>query len=132
MGEKTIQYDYLLKALGIESIRELEDLIIEGTNNAVLQGKLDQKSKHFEVDYAMGRDIRKSDIGQISATLQQWCDNCDAMLGCIEKQVARANSMKQSHTEHKNGIEKQVQEIREQLKAKQQLTDAPEDPDSRM
>ena len=57
--EKTIQYDYLLKALGIESIRELEDLIIDGTNNSVLQGKLDQKSKHFEVDYAMGRDIRK-------------------------------------------------------------------------
>lgn len=63
--EKTIQYAYLQKALGIESIRELEDLIIEGTNNAVLQGKLDQKSKHFEVDYAMGRDIRK--VG--SATL---------------------------------------------------------------
>ena len=57
--EKTIKYDDLQKALGIENIRELEDLIIEGTNNAVLQGKLDQKSKHFEVDYAMGRDIRK-------------------------------------------------------------------------
>ena len=57
--EKTIQYDHMLNVLGLNSIRELEDLIIEGTNNAVLQGKLDQKSKHFEVDYAMGRDIRK-------------------------------------------------------------------------
>ena len=57
--EKTIHYDHMQKVLGIDSIRELEDLIIEGTNNAVLKGKLDQKSKHFEVDYAMGRDIRK-------------------------------------------------------------------------
>lgn len=57
--EKTIKYDQMQQVLGIESIRELEDLIIEGTNNAVLKGKLDQKSKHFEVDYAMGRDIRK-------------------------------------------------------------------------
>ena len=40
-------------------MRELEDLIIEGTNNNVLRGKLDQKSSHFEVDYAMGRDIKK-------------------------------------------------------------------------
>ncbi len=57
--EKTIQYDQLKTALGIESIRELEDLIIEGTSNDVIRGKLDQKSSHFEVDYAMGRDIRK-------------------------------------------------------------------------
>lgn len=57
--EKTIKYDHMQQVLGIESIRQLEDLIIEGTNNSVLKGKLDQKSKHFEVDYAMGRDIRK-------------------------------------------------------------------------
>jgi COP9 signalosome complex subunit 7 len=43
----------------VTTIRELEDLIIEGTNNNVLRGKLDQKSSHFEVDYAMGRDIKK-------------------------------------------------------------------------
>ena len=40
--------------------------------------------------------------------------------------------MKEAHVEHKNTIEKQVGEIREQLKAKQQLSDTPEDPDSRM
>jgi len=130
--DKTIKYEQMQRVLGIESIRELEDLIIEGANDSVLKGKLDQKSKHFEVDYAMGRDIRKSDIGHVSATLQEWCDNCDAMLSCIEKQVARANSMKEAHVEHKNTIEKQVGEIREQLKAKQQLSETPEDPDSRM
>jgi COP9 signalosome complex subunit 7 len=106
--EKTIKYEELQTALGIQSIRELEDLIIEGANNSVLKGKLDQKSKHFEVDYAMGRDIRKSDIGQITETLQQWCENCDAMLTCIETQVVRANSMKENHLEHKNDIEKKV------------------------
>jgi len=130
--EKTIKYEHMQRVLGIDSIRELEDLIIEGTNNSVLKGKLDQKSKHFEVDYAMGRDIRKEDIGNISSTLQEWCDNCDAMLVCIEKQVARANSMKEANVEHKNNIDKQVGDIREQLKAKQQLSDTPEDPDSRM
>ena len=43
----------------MDGIRELEDLIIEGTNCNVMRGKLDQKSSHFEVDWAMGRDIRK-------------------------------------------------------------------------
>lgn len=74
----------------------------------------------------------QSDIGQIISTLQDWCDNCDVMLGCIEKEVTRANNMKEKHVEHKNNIEKQVGEIRDQLKAKQQLIDAPDDPESRM
>ena len=38
------------------------------------------------------------------------------MLACIEKQVARANSMKEANVEHKNNIDKQVGDIREQLK----------------
>ena len=43
----------------VSSVRELEDLIIEGTNSNVIKGKLDQKASHFEVDFAMGRDVRK-------------------------------------------------------------------------
>lgn len=74
----------------------------------------------------------QSDIGQIISTLQDWCDNCDAMLDCIEKEVTRANNMKEKHVEHKQNIDKQVSEIRDQLKAKQQLIDAPDDPESRM
>ena len=54
------------------------------------------------------------------------------MLACIDEQVVRANSMKEKYVEHKKEIDKQVQETREQLKVKQQLTDAHEDPDSRM
>ena len=44
--------------LGISTVRELEDLVIEGISAGVVQGKLDQKSSHFEVDYVIGRDIR--------------------------------------------------------------------------
>ena len=56
---KLIKYSDQQKELRLEGIRELEDLIIEGTNCNVMRGKLDQKSSHFEVDWAMGRDIRK-------------------------------------------------------------------------
>ena len=56
---KLIKYTDLQQELRVESVRELEDLIIEGTNCNVMQGKLDQKSSHFEVDWAMGRDIKK-------------------------------------------------------------------------
>ena len=50
-------------------------------------GKLDQKNSHFEVDFVIGRDIRKIDIGNIVGVLSSWCENCDSTLSTIETQV---------------------------------------------
>ena len=57
-NSKQLSYKDLKEALALESVRELEDLIIEGANFSVIQGKLDQKSLHFEVDFVMARDIQ--------------------------------------------------------------------------
>ena len=53
-----LAYSLLMAELGLSTVRELEDLVIEGISAGVVQGKLDQKSSHFEVDYVIGRDIR--------------------------------------------------------------------------
>ena len=53
----------------------------------MFQGKLDQKNCHFEVDFVIGRDIRKIDIGNIVGVLSAWCENCDTTLSTIENQV---------------------------------------------
>ena len=55
---KVLAYTLLMQELHIDNVRELEDLVIEGISAGVVQGKLDQKSSHFEVDYVIGRDIR--------------------------------------------------------------------------
>ena len=55
---KVLAYSLLMAELAINTVRELEDLVIEGISAGVVQGKLDQKSSHFEVDYVIGRDIR--------------------------------------------------------------------------
>ena len=55
---KLLSYSLLMQELQIDNVRELEDLVIEGISAGVVQGKLDQKSSHFEVDYVIGRDIR--------------------------------------------------------------------------
>jgi len=130
---KTIKYSDLQAELRIDSVRELEDLIIEGSNENVLRGKLDQRSSQFEVDFAMARDIQRSDIVNIKDTLQSWCESCDGMLSCLEQQVNKANTLKQNHTAHKKMIEAKIKDIRHNLKNQQQMSavmDGHEDPDS--
>uniref|UniRef100_A0A2K6N464 COP9 signalosome subunit 7B n=1 Tax=Rhinopithecus bieti TaxID=61621 RepID=A0A2K6N464_RHIBE len=103
---KCIPYSVLLKDLEMRNLRELEDLIIEAVYTDIIQGKLDQRNQLLEVDFCIGRDIRKKDINNIVKTLHEWCDGCEAVLLGIEQQVLRANQYKENH----NRTQQQVEE----------------------
>ncbi|XP_040828227.1 COP9 signalosome complex subunit 7b isoform X3 [Ochotona curzoniae] len=105
---KCIPYSVLLKDLEMRNLRELEDLIIEAVYTDIIQGKLDQRNQLLEVDFCIGRDIRKKDINNIVKTLHEWCDGCEAVLLGIEQQVLRANQYKESHTRTQQQVEAEV------------------------
>lgn len=45
------------------------DLVLQG----LIQGKLDQKNRHFVVKYAVGRDTHHADIDSMIEKLTNWC-----------------------------------------------------------
>lgn len=71
---KHIPYVLLLKELGLNNVRELEDLIIDAVYNGVIVAKLDQRNQKLEVDRCMGRDVRSEEIPQILTTLTDFCN----------------------------------------------------------
>jgi len=62
----------LASFLDIKNIRELEDLVIEAIYLKIVSGKLDQKRKVFEVDFATSRDIRPGQLDAMIETLNNW------------------------------------------------------------
>lgn len=82
--------------------------IVYFVHTDIIHGKLDQKNKQLEVDYAIGRDIRAEDVKQISATLQEWCDSCESILHTIENQIVRANAAKAMRTKHNEDLDAEV------------------------
>uniref|UniRef100_A0A8C2NCZ0 PCI domain-containing protein n=1 Tax=Capra hircus TaxID=9925 RepID=A0A8C2NCZ0_CAPHI len=102
---KCIPYSVLLRDLEMRNLRELEDLIIEAVYTDIIQGKLDQRNQLLEVDFCIGRDIRKKDINNIVKTLHEWCDGCEAVLLGIEQQVLRANQYKENHSRTQQQVE---------------------------
>jgi len=127
---KLLPYNLLMSELEITTVRELEDLVIEGISAGVVLGKLDQKSSCFEVDFVIGRDIRKIDMGNIVSVLTAWCDNCDSMLTNIETQVDKVNKEKADNNSHKASLEQKINDVKQQIK--NQPTGEDGDPDSRM
>ncbi|XP_060007842.1 COP9 signalosome complex subunit 7b isoform X4 [Lagenorhynchus albirostris] len=115
--QECIPYSVLLKDLEMRNLRELEDLIIEAVYTDIIQGKLDQRNQLLEVDFCIGRDIRKKDINNIVKTLHEWCDGCEAVLLGIEQQVLRANQYKENHSRTQQQVEAEVTNIKKTLKA---------------
>ncbi|KFV59057.1 COP9 signalosome complex subunit 7a, partial [Gavia stellata] len=92
---KCIPYSVLLEQLQLKNVRQLEDLVIEAVYADVLRGSLDQRNQRLEVDYSIGRDIRREELSTITRTLQEWCQGCEVVLSGIEEQVSRANQHKE-------------------------------------
>ena len=120
---KCIPYSVLLQELDIKNVRDLEDLIIEAIYSDIIHGKLDQRNSQLELDYAIGRDTQPGDLAQISATLQAWCDACEAVLVCVESQIQKANADKNKSLKHKESIEQEVANIKKTLKTQTQDSD---------
>eukprot|EP00026_Physarum_polycephalum_P007940 Phypoly_transcript_08012.p1 GENE.Phypoly_transcript_08012~~Phypoly_transcript_08012.p1 ORF type:complete len:284 (+),score=33.51 Phypoly_transcript_08012:62-853(+) len=97
---KVIPYTVLLQQLSIPNVRELEDLIIECIYQGVIRGKLDQKQKQLEIDFAIGRDIRPGQLLQMMNVLAAWATRSDAVLDSITHKVAyTAQAHEQSRKE---------------------------------
>ncbi|ETL84409.1 hypothetical protein F441_16340 [Phytophthora nicotianae CJ01A1] len=90
---KNIPYDTLIQDLGVSTVREVEDILIDTIYSGLVQGKLDQKSRCFVVKYAVGRDTRHEDIDDMIQKLSNWkaqsaeiCEKINTILTLAEKQ----------------------------------------------
>jgi len=117
---KFIPYSLLLQELDIKNLRELEDLIIDAIYADIIHGKLDQKNKQLEVDFAIGRDITPETVNRVSEVLQDWCDGCESVLRSIEKQIQRANLHKEKKQKQKIQVEAEVENLKKVIKASSQ------------
>ena len=75
-SNKIIPYALLQKELNIDSVRALEDLIIETMYAGLITGKLNQEDSILRVQSFIGRDVRKSDINALIAKLEMFQQAC--------------------------------------------------------
>jgi COP9 signalosome complex subunit 7 len=114
---KVIPYETLLRELAIDSLRELEDLIIEATYADIIRGKLDQKNHRLEVEFAIGRDVRPEEIGGLAKVLRNWCDGCETVLGSIDQQIRQADQLKRDSLATKQKVQTEVENLKKAIAA---------------
>jgi COP9 signalosome complex subunit 7 len=118
IGEKNkrIAYTTLLKELEMESLREVEDLLIDVIYTKAIEGKMDQKNSWIEVESTIARDIKKDQLDSIATILTAWCENCDDVLSNIEQEIVVANSLKVDNVQKRQELEATIAKIRANVK----------------
>jgi COP9 signalosome complex subunit 7 len=79
----------LQEALDIHVLRDLEDLIIDAMYQDVVRGKLDQQQGMFEVEWAMGRDMKTEEIQGLLIALNNWSRMAGALLESMDKKIKK-------------------------------------------
>ena len=105
---RVLPYALLLEQLHIESVRELEDLIIDGIYAQVIQGKLDQLNSRLTIEYAIARDVNATALSRMEDVLEKWCDNCSALLHVLKHEAKLANEKKKKTIAEQDRYEKEM------------------------
>ncbi|GAM18602.1 hypothetical protein SAMD00019534_017770 [Acytostelium subglobosum LB1] len=113
---KVIPYAILQEQLGIQSLRELEDLIIESIYQNVIKGKLDQKNKHLEIEFAIGRDVSIGQIDNVIATLDNWIGTSDTLLNNITSLMEHADKVHHKNRVDRDELASRIEVAKSQIK----------------
>jgi len=92
---KVLSYEILMQQLHLNSVRELEDFLIEKViSPGIVKGQMNQELSVFEVHSAIGRDPdRKSGrVEKMLATVREWKRTCDDALRDIENQIVETKT----------------------------------------
>jgi COP9 signalosome complex subunit 7 len=80
-----LAYDDLLAALQLQTVRDLEDFVIDAVYSELIVGKLDQMGQVFTVSWVTARDVRREDLGAVLDKLTRWRERCTTTKTILQK-----------------------------------------------
>ena len=93
-----------MKALGLETPRELEDLVIAAIYAGLVNATLDPYHQLVAVSSVSPlRDLQPNSIPAMLTTLNEWSTRCVSTLADLEKQIAKIKA--EAHKRHKEETE---------------------------
>ena len=112
-----------MKALDINTTRDLEDLCINTIYASLLTGKLSPHTQTFQITSCTSRDLSPTthDYQGMITTLTQWSKQCDLVLAEI---AGRIRDVKQSAIDRKNeeeAYERDLENVKRSIAGKKPL-----------
>ena len=113
VSRRTLPYTDLQRKLEIDTVRQLEDLLItECIYGNVIKGRLDQRARCFRVEDALTRDVQPEHLGDVVQALSAWLEGAKHVLGGIDSQVSNLAASMAAVEKQKAELEAEVDTAR--------------------
>ncbi len=113
-----ISYEHMKKSLGLNTNREIEDLVIDANYSKLVNGKLDFLEKIVYIRSATGRDVQTvpgpdgmSDIDRMMSCLSDWLENSKLLMETLESIKTDAAGRQTQDAERQEKLEAKVVEL---------------------
>lgn len=87
---KSIRYSDMMRATGVKTVEDAEDLATESIRQGLVRGKHNPREGVFVVDFTEGRDISQEDLVAMEAKMGAWIAASERALQMIKKNAAQA------------------------------------------
>ena len=119
-GDRTIAYDRMMRELKFESVRELEQFIIdECLSTGIVRGKLDPKNGCFLPQGATTRDVPTSALDELHLGVSRWLEISESMLVSLNERVKYIKSESAKLANQEGEVSASIEETKKALKAEQ-------------
>lgn len=92
-----LSYQDLQKQLQIDTVRELEDIIIDTIYEGLIEATIDQRNQKIDVSRCAGRDIAANDVKMMREKIGQWLDDVNQLAFTLDNKIQQVNSKIQSN-----------------------------------
>ncbi|KAJ2001966.1 COP9 signalosome complex subunit 7b, partial [Coemansia thaxteri] len=123
---KVLHYDDLMRELDCTHEQQLEDLVIDAIYNELLVAKLDQQRRLVEVEYVVGRDVRREDLQAICEKLDKWSGVCKEELDKLAVRVEEVEKRAVTKRSDERRFASAQQELRLMYAASSSATAVPD------
>ncbi|EME26373.1 COP9 signalosome complex subunit 7 [Galdieria sulphuraria] len=117
--QKQLNYSDLMETLGLVSVRELEDLLMDCIEYRLMRGRLDQKQQLFQVEWTMGRDVSDSQLKEMIDSFYRWETNAQLLLEQLDSQMAYIQKKETEFEMERTHTIKQVESVQRQVREQQ-------------
>jgi len=115
--QKQLHYSTIMETLGMDSVRELEDLIIDCIEYRLVRGKLDQKQQLFQVEWTMGRDVATtSQLDEMIDGFCRWENNAQLLLQKLNSQLSYIQQKETEFEMERSTSIKQMESVQRQVR----------------
>lgn len=107
---QTLSYSVLQSELQFDTVRALEDFLIESVYAELIEARLDQRNGSVEIQSVIGRDVRDDEVSGLLNTMLAWYANTKMVTKAMEDSVSNASSEFAVASDHKAHLRRRLEE----------------------